>query len=41
MAPEIYMTQQYGHEVDVWALGVVLYELFHGMIDGDFPGKKD
>jgi serine/threonine protein kinase len=26
-APELYTDEQYGHEVDVWALGVLLYHM--------------
>ena len=29
MAPEIYLRQQHTDKVDVWAMGVLLYELFH------------
>ncbi len=30
MAPEIFQYGKYGKEVDVWGLGVLLYELHHG-----------
>jgi fused-like protein len=30
MAPELVQEQPYDEKVDVWALGVILYELYHG-----------
>ncbi len=30
MAPEIFLTRQYGPGVDVWALGVVVVEMAEG-----------
>lgn len=30
MAPEIYENEKYNGSVDVWSLGVLLYEMFHG-----------
>jgi fused-like protein len=30
MSPELVQEQPYDEKVDVWALGVILYELFHG-----------
>jgi fused-like protein len=30
MAPEIVQELPYNHTVDLWSLGVILYELFHG-----------
>jgi len=30
MAPEIIANEKYGKAVDIWSLGVLLYELLHG-----------
>jgi len=30
MAPELVQEQPYDHTVDLWSLGVILYELFRG-----------
>jgi len=30
MAPEIVQELPYNHTVDLWSMGVILYELFHG-----------
>ena len=31
MAPEIFETENYNGAVDVWSLGILLYELIHGI----------
>ena len=36
MSPEIYISEQYGFEVDMWAFGVAM---FH-MLNRDFPFSK-
>ena len=42
MAPEIIRNQHFDHKVDIWALGVLLYELLHGKVPfpGDFLQEK-
>ncbi len=30
MAPEIFEKNKYSKGVDVWSLGILLYEIFHG-----------
>ncbi len=30
MAPEIYENEKYNESVDIWSLGVLLYEMYHG-----------
>lgn len=30
MAPELVEQQPYNHTVDIWSLGIILYELFYG-----------
>ena len=37
MAPEIYETENYDEKVDVWSLGILIYELLHGK--SPFVGK--
>lgn len=37
MAPEIVFRQTYDYRIDVWALGVLIYELLHGC--APFKGK--
>lgn len=37
MAPEMLFRGEYDYRVDIWALGVLLYELLHGC--APFKGK--
>lgn len=37
MAPEIYETENYNEKVDIWSLGIMIYELLHGK--SPFVGK--
>lgn len=37
MAPEIYETENYDEKVDVWSLGIMIYEMLHGK--SPFVGK--
>lgn len=30
MAPEMVLEKTYDYKIDIWALGVLLYELIHG-----------
>ena len=30
MAPEIYENEEYNVAVDIWSLGILLYEMIHG-----------
>jgi len=39
LAPEVHMGQKYGKQVDVWALGCVLFELM--MLDHAFQGRDN
>ncbi|EGR28202.1 protein kinase domain protein [Ichthyophthirius multifiliis] len=38
MAPEIVFRQQYDYRIDIWALGVLIYEFLHG--SAPFKGKS-
>jgi serine/threonine protein kinase len=37
MAPEMLFKAEYDYKVDIWALGVLLYEMLHGF--APFKGK--
>jgi len=39
MAPEIIMNQRYDHRVDIWCLGILLYELLHN--EAPYTGKDE
>jgi len=39
MAPEMIKNQPHDHRLDIWCLGVLLYEMFHGY--APFKGKSD
>eukprot|EP00826_Nyctotherus_ovalis_P055429 TRINITY_DN7358_c0_g1_i14.p1 TRINITY_DN7358_c0_g1~~TRINITY_DN7358_c0_g1_i14.p1 ORF type:complete len:819 (+),score=264.67 TRINITY_DN7358_c0_g1_i14:151-2607(+) len=39
MAPEIFKREKYGEKVDVWSLGVLLYEMLHGY--APFHGRRE
>ena len=30
MAPEMFENEEYTYSVDIWSLGILLYELYHG-----------
>lgn len=38
MAPEIYNNRRYDYRVDIWSLGILLFELLHGY--SPFKGKN-
>jgi serine/threonine protein kinase len=38
MAPEIYMKREYNYSVDVWSIGVLLYEMLTNQIP--FPARN-
>jgi serine/threonine protein kinase len=38
MAPEMLFKSEYDYRVDIWALGVLLYEMLHGF--APFKGKN-
>lgn len=38
MAPEMVFEKEYNYAIDIWAMGVLLYELLHGY--APFPAKN-
>ena len=38
MAPEMLFKAEYDYRVDIWALGILLYEMLHGF--APFKGKN-
>lgn len=38
MAPEMLFKSAYDYRVDIWALGILLYEMLHGF--APFKGKS-
>ena len=40
MSPELIRRQQYNEKVDVWSLGVIVYQLLCGMTPFDAPSLK-
>lgn len=38
MAPELIQNKSYDYRIDIWALGILLYELVHGF--APFKGKS-
>lgn len=41
MAPEIFEGQSYSHKVDVWALGVVFYQMLTGITPFTGMDRRD
>ncbi len=39
MAPEMLLNKSHDFRLDIWCLGILLYELLHGK--APFPGKND
>jgi len=39
MAPEMVKNLPYDHRLDIWCLGVLLYEMLHGF--APFKGRSD
>ena len=39
MAPELFKKEKYGEKVDVWSLGVLLYEMLHGY--APYHGRRE
>jgi serine/threonine protein kinase len=40
MPPEIVFEKPHGKEVDIWAIGVLLYELIHGKVGPEEQGER-
>jgi serine/threonine protein kinase len=38
MAPEMLQNEPHDHSLDIWSLGILLYELYHG--NAPFTGKN-
>lgn len=38
MAPEMLFDKQYDYRIDIWAIGILLYEMLHGF--APFQGQK-
>jgi serine/threonine protein kinase len=38
MAPEMLKNEPHDHSLDIWSLGILLYELYHG--NAPFTGKN-
>ena len=41
MAPEVFLGQRYGHKVDSWSLGVLLFELLTNDHPYTYEGEED
>lgn len=39
MAPEIVLGKEYDEKIDVWSLGIMLYEFIHGFDPFNFKSK--
>ena len=39
MAPEMILNKPHDHKLDIWCLGILLYELLHGY--PPFKGRND
>jgi serine/threonine protein kinase len=41
MSPETLLSNVYSFKSDIWALGIVLYEMLFGEVPFFFPNEKD